>query len=1129
MSDDYWYPTRGRVEEINRELTRLEGLARAQIGSINDHLELISSTLKRAYRLPGFPKNQTRQWLWIASQFRGYSTDNPKVATIAGAAVNYLGRTADSETAIDHPTVQDLNWVVGKTIEALVGLLDSAAIRANLRPREIQKIELRLRELAEASAPDAEELRIRITSQLEDLRVFAVGAQFTTLEDKINALFEALSGSSIERSKTAKAALLYLADPNDIIPDSSGVLGLLDDIYVIDAAYASVEKQTTWLPILERMLEKWPFVGDLSFADDDGASTLDRFGQYVTCATLQALFESSRNNILLLRETGPFALVAALATGLQILRSGGGEDFGPQETGQSIFIGDDVVRYKARYRGPLMLEGKRKHWIEVGNAGRFTIDDELMSHVTPSPREHNSLSPGADVLAWIRARHPDPLGHLAATARRFTGARAGILLLSTKKKIDEFLPLLHPFGADIPSLLGMRYVTATGKAVELKGSETDLPMIFACSDAGTALELYKNRPAHLSDWRVIADGAALGRTFWSAVKTSGLPADFGICVLAETCDREAAQDLIRKDFQPWYLDLRDVEVPSKHVRLNPEGSKFGRFLRRQRDKWASMRDVSHVHNDFVELVAEVARDLSRNEQDENAALEPLSFMISSFLHRIIGYPTVPPEDVMAGLDASAKTIINQASLLRQFDSVAANAYTAFKELESCVDVISVRETKIRDLISRSKGVVSGRSAVLCRSASIVSAARRAAKGDPVLSSADWMTIEELRQKAPISHLIVPGWIDKFITRELVECSYAAWIEYALYPFEERWLSSCIEGSARWINRLAGFNSAVYGRMRASDPALPKIAHYEAPDLPITGLIVQDQSAEQDGDDASDPDEINFVESRIVDLIRRQISANAGRSALVKARLILFEDVGAYAYLFPHGKVILLSDLEPSSLSDKDAKEVSGGGRAEKMLLRSVESLVPGALLAFSVGGGRDLIDAKADQFLKSPTQARRLASLWKDAIRRYVASSDERISHLSELMRAEGEPRDPNTIRLWTTYSQTIAPRNYSHVIPILARLTGDPELERNVTAVISAVDSIYRAHDRAAIAIVGEIFSGDIDLTVSELTFEMGDSVLRYELHRVKSIGDLVQVPLDVVGDVRRVEDEFTISVAAE
>ena len=211
---------------------------------------------------------------WISVPVAPRSGSSPP---IAGAALCFLEKRI-SVGSLTEDAVQDLNWVLASTIQKLIDDLGPDTLRSCLSQQELSRIERRLSGYGRLEF-DPSVLRKRILSQLNNLSVLAVDPNLVSLAGKIEALFAAAARSDA-KSNIARSALLYLADIADIVPDSYGLLGLFDDIYVIEWAYAVVEDQTRCLPLLEALIQKWPYVADLSIREGDPA-TLDRYNQYV--------------------------------------------------------------------------------------------------------------------------------------------------------------------------------------------------------------------------------------------------------------------------------------------------------------------------------------------------------------------------------------------------------------------------------------------------------------------------------------------------------------------------------------------------------------------------------------------------------------------------------------------------------------------------------------------------------------------------------------------------------------------------------------------------------------------------------------------------------------------------------
>ena len=88
------------------------------------------------------------------------------------------------------------------------------------------------------------------------------------------------------------------------------------------------------------------------------------------------------------------------------------------------------------------------------------------------------------------------------------------------------------------------------------------------------------------------------------------------------------------------------------------------------------------------------------------------------------------------------------------------------------------------------------------------------------------------------------------------------------------------------------------------------------------------------------------------------------------------------------------------------------------------------VLAFSSGDDRDLVDARADQFIRNAAAVRGTAGAWKDALKRHLAPTMASYADFSRRMALEGERRDPYTVRTWATHTNSIAPRNYRVLVP---------------------------------------------------------------------------------------------------
>ena len=174
-------------------------------------------------------------------------------------------------------------------------------------------------------------------------------------------------------------------------------------------------------------------------------------------------------------------------------------------------------------------------------------------------------------------------------------------------------------------------------------------------------------------------------------------------------------------------------------------------------------------------------------------------------------------------------------------------------------------------------------------------------------------------------------------------------------------------------------------------------------------------------------------------------------------------------------------------------------------------------LALELSDDRDLVDAWADRFISSASKVRSTAALWKTALKRHLESNNKDYEIFAEELRSAGVGRHPATVRSWVSDTATIAPRNFRAAIPIIAELIADPELTQKCRDVLQSIDLIYRARAEAAKAIVRELFSGDIDLDSNQLSLDLDGTILEFALQRVRKVGGFDEVPVEIIGKLRR------------
>lgn len=1082
------------------QLARLEVVARSQLDNSAEYLSHISLQLGRAQNRADFPIGQIPRWLWLASQFRLSAEAESIVAAKAAAALHFLEQVID-RPELSTEDIQDLNWVLESTVRILGSIVGPADLRGCLSEDELARIDDYLVAYEDEWPFDIVTIEIAVEMQMRLLLSFVGVGDIASLDTKVAILLEAATREGTEYTP-ARAALRYLANVEDVVCDRSGVLGLIDDIYVIEWAYAAVESQTRCLPLLEAMLRRWPFVASTGLAAR--GQPLDRYAQYVSCATLFTLFGST-SGVLVLRETGAFPMIASVAAGLEAARLQS-ENFAEElelwKDNDPVTISDGTTTFHAVFAGTTKIGGQKRYKLHVADSGTISVSTEILPYISRSSRRYKRLSQGRHILGWLKDRNVDSLTHLTGSGKRRPERYQAILLVGPRWKLDEYLNLITPFGATPPTLLGARWIDAQGNSVDLSGSATDRPLLYACADPSVASDLVADPPEYIASWRIVVDGARAGRTLHAALSTSSRIDQVSLCVLAELHEREATEGLCKQGLRNlWYLEDQDVTVPpTAHAGKSREANPLARFLGRQSNHWVGTQTLRSETNDFLEAVADWLENQTSQNRDD-PALQALDLSVATFLRRVIGQPL---SEENKDTERLINNVLAQASVLAVYDVGAQRLRELFVQFLAGDAKIADRRAPLTEIANCApKGETM---AVVCRSSPIASRCCELSRGDVMLERFDWLTVEALRRAAPYDRVVIPGWLDRQAMREISANGYGAQTELLLLPFEHRWYERVLAAARRWERRLEHDTALLLRHISDTALAAPTMRWREQTRRRME--VISAPAAEAAVDDEPHTD---FIEARAVEALVRALPHASDNHTYATAQLVLFDDPGTYALLPPQGQVIALQIPQPAPNQHRKV------GSAERQLLISVSALEPGMLLALPETTDRDLIDARADQLLPEAHNTRAAADCWKRALKRHIDSGEDSFQSFARRMAEAGEPRDAATIRSWAGDTRSIAPRSFRRVVPLLATLTGDNELSSSIPATLAAIDQIYRARAQAAELLLQEIFSNKLDLSGSRLALTVGGHPLSFGLHRVERCAGLRDVPADLIGRAAR------------
>ena len=297
---------------------------------------------------------------------------------------------------------------------------------------------------------------------------------------------------------------------------------------------------------------------------------------------------------------------------------------------------------------------------------------------------------------------------------------------------------------------------------------------------------------------------------------------------------------------------------------------------------------------------------------------------------------------------------------------------------------------------------------------------------------------ELDFEKDCDHLIVCGWLSAERMRELFDSCIAPSMTVLMYPFEREWLCSVVRG---WRRKK---------KAELTVQQKAKILQTQPENLSIT------QEPEEEKLPVATPEtgfDIAEFELRLR-TYRRNLYANppASGETTAEAHFVAFSH-DRLAYLRPNHKMPVVTDFITGH-ADESAEIPS----------RNVSQLKVGDYVIFRAGSDSDLLRDLADEALAKEGKGdlRRVAGLWKKALRKFVFEHpDEFEGALIELRDAGLKPTEI-TIRGWLSDEHRIGPLREKD-IEIIAHVSGNQELKQQLDYVRRAITEVRGAHRQAA------------------------------------------------------------------
>ena len=1083
MNQFLWYPPKDRTKELdkivdgNKSNTNLPDDKEA-------FLKSVSGWIRKLATVGQYTAAHLSDWIWVASQYRIGEERNPKAYTIARAYLLTLKKLLDNPSGKLGTFLADFHWVTDSAVSQLTDLVGEKTGRSYLLESELADIDAKIAELSKNKVPLSPEER----TALEGYNNLFVDIESDTYYPGISRMLQSLVAESETDSRLnnyTTACIRYVLEPEDIIPDTLGYVGLVDDLYVIDKACRLLSKQKTWRPLLHCFNNEWPFLTNLTFQDAKQAIRLPNFLRFVGGTALNGITQSGSKNCIIVPEVGPCGLLtvflgAILSLQHQISQSLSAHKF---EIGEDLLLKDSTTTLRVRYGGVLTHGSDTFHTIEFKKKARITVDDQTLAFASRPAQPHKTLSNPKEFETWRKACTPPLLCNIVGRDFDRKQLAPEILFLTQKNRLDYYIRALRPMNAPIPEIVGISYVTSSGNEESFSGDDRSGSLVLACSDYFTAKEVLDSDPKTIR--HIISDTPESLQKLSEEFSHTDFPSPMTLTAICGAYENEKIKEFTRNGYALWGIKNDDISVVSDfHTRIPSQGV-IKRYQARQSFQKNNRRYTHLVPCAQVEALFTAMQSIRENAGDgADPYQEIVAFSAMRFLRNFSKFTLDFDEEEQGKLYGQLCSLQNACGAIAAFNQNARELLDVVNKIEKEWPLPNPKTVALKKILATRNET--GPVMVLCKSAELVKKYSLNASCQFGNAPVKWLTFDQLRITAPVRQLIVPAWMDKKTMRELRGSGYAQRFDMLFYEYEMDWEKASQNATLVWQRRLASSMSTQWHTLEKKYGPIEKPSCVYSPSSEEESSILPEV-------DVGDEELKETVIQRIRDAA---YATKPNGSETIKGQLITFEDSNSYIFLPPNGSVISLSNFFGNA--DEEPKETDHN--AERLVSCPVAEVKAGDLLAFSTDSNRDLIDELADQLIRNHVETRRLADLWRTALITYLKEGGT-VASLRVHLALNGLVRHPVTLRGWINGNGIIAPLQYKNAIRSIAQTTKHQELCENLKAVDKAIEKIYSARSEAANEFLKEISSKDLSFAEGKASINFRGHQINYELHRVLSI----------------------------
>lgn len=1028
-------------------------------------LDELSYKFEALIQSPYLSDSLVEDLIWIGSQYRIKEDRQIKAIVLAFTIRAELITSIDSHQLISESDaekkIRQFNSLIRIAVSEIQEIYpqEFPSFYSCLTLSERNQVEDKLDEMELTSQLNDHILEIDSSKQVSMLNNFRQAPVFEKIYAQIMLLQDAAI-SDAHNADVAKASLQYLILDKDIVNDSIGILGLVDDLYALDIGIKNSRPESYFSSLVNRHDELYPNFSLPSIKSSQSLSLINL--ENIIKASYTKLSDEKMKRLLILPDIGPLHVFIAMGRAICNRIDASNTDLMEPldfKSGDHILLGTlPAIAYGREIQKPVIVqydgpsEYKNLFWVLTANRGEKTTINKSMLDEAKLITDQPPLS---------KLRIIDKFKNLSDKRIASWGAvdfsmnvknapsKRKIFIFSTQKKLNEYLHEMV-FDARISDWFGVRYFNAKGIFAD-KVSEKQLfpePMFYTTSNKEQALEMiaqrWKNQAGPFEPMLIIVNEPSWLNDIYFLKQLKKVNAD--VLILSKYFDSKKNSIIQEEGFKT--LSARPESlIPIKET-IAGARTRLESYLYRSQPVEL---EISNIQNSIVDEILEI---IQKTKFDDEHIYK--KYKLTGFL-RSINQRITPLEDgELTKLSKRFDEIMADFALLSRFNNDYSPLFNYLNSHQT--EFLSIN--RLDDLHKVLKAIPPENKTLVLSPYNQIERLSKDIKRKFPDSNMVIINHNNLDYESNTDNLVIPIFIDKYQFQRLRNYRYASKHVFLMTNRESK-LNAKVER----------YEKQLFSSIYANKPSVDVGNKITIED--IDDLIEQ----------LNPFNEILQASLKIVNTKFKSIY----EAQNISSKILILED--ERILILPDGGSALIADLSESRYSISMTK-VSGLSIGKSIVIP--ESI-----------SGHDLLeavmksdDANLDTFNKLEKDSQEWQIILKDYLERNALSILELRNKLSSI----GIDRDVATVVSWLNSPDTVAPQNRREVIPKIFHLAEEKNADDSKKC-LQAVESMYKLRAQAREKLKDILNSLEVRQNETSFDVVIENLHIKFSIYKIQSI----------------------------